>query len=264
MDIVHAWILGVIQGLTEFLPVSSSGHLIVFSWIMDGKPLPLAFNVALHIGTLSAILFYFWRDWLDLLQGNLAAMQQGKANAQSRLLGNILLGSVPAGIIGGLWEDEIEAFLHHPGIVCITLISVGWLLWWVDRRSPVTQKMLELSPKQAFLIGVAQAVALIPGTSRSGATILCGRWLGLDRAEAARFSFMLGTPAMAGAALLKGKYILASIHQPEFWVGVISSAAVGYAAISFLLAFLRRYGFGVFAVYRTVLAILTLIVLYGA
>ncbi len=258
MELTHSVILGIIQGFSEFLPISSSGHLIIVSTMLQGQPLSMSMEVALHVGTLVALLLFFWRDWIDLLQGSILTLKEKKINPRSQLVINIIVGTIPAGIVGKLFEHQIEAFFSaHPLYVCFPLVFVGILLWWIDKKSPVTTKMMDLTPKQGLIVGLAQACALFPGTSRSGATIIAGRWLGLDRNEAARFSFLLGTPAMAGAALLKSKEILASIQQPEFYVGIIVSGVVGWLVIGFLLRYLRTSGFAVFAIYRVVLALVS-------
>jgi len=262
MELSHSVILGVIQGLAEFLPISSSGHLIIVSTILQGKPLPLSFEVALHVGTLFALLLYFWKDWLDLFKGSVETLQQKKINPRSQMVLNIIVGTIPAAVVGKIFEHDIEAFFStRPILVCIPLVFVGILLWWVDKKAPVTRKMTDFNLKDGFLVGIAQACALFPGTSRSGATIIASRLLGLDRSEAARFSFLLGTPIMGGAAILKSKEILASIHLPEFYVGMSVSALTGWIVIGFLMKYLRNYGFAVFAIYRVILAIVSIVLL---
>ncbi|HYX39190.1 MAG TPA: undecaprenyl-diphosphate phosphatase [Oligoflexus sp.] len=259
MELWHSVVLGIIQGLAEFLPISSSGHLIIVSTMLQGRALSMSFEVALHVGTLLALLVYFWKDWIDLLQGSVLSLKEKKINPRSQLLINLIVGTVPAAIIGKLFEHQIEEFFSTRAIlVCFPLIIVGILLWWVDRKAPVHRKMLEFKPIHGLLVGVAQACALFPGTSRSGATIIASRLMGLDRSEAARFSFLLGTPITAGAALLKADEILASIHLPEFYVGMLVSAVTGWLVIGFLMRYLRKYGFGVFAIYRVVLALVSI------
>lgn len=254
-NIIYAVILGAIQGITEFLPVSSSAHLIMTSWLFQGKTLSLSMNVALHLGTLTSVLLYFRRDWLNILTGLYrSTLGKGESLKDQTLLWALVVGTIPAGTIGLLWKDEIEHYLHKPSYIIFPLAVVGIALWWVDRKMKPTITIESLSLKQAFLIGVAQACALIPGTSRSGATIMGGRLLGLDRDAAARFSFLLGTPAMLGAALLELKNIIASLYDPVFYVGLASSVIVGFLAIHFLLRFLKRFGFGIFAIYRVIIA----------
>jgi len=256
-----AGILGAVQGATEFLPVSSSAHLIVVSWMMEGKPLPLSMNVALHVGTALAVLAYFWKDWLNLARDLLLRIFRGtRSFGADKLAPALVLGSLPAAVIGILWQDQIEAKLHHPLIVVVPLALVGVLLWWGDRRSPSTRKINDLTLRDAILIGLAQASALFPGVSRSGATILVGRILQFKREDAARFSFLLGAPVIVGAAILNAKHLAAHAGDPVFQVGVGVSAVTGCLAIGFLLTFLRRFGFAAFMIYRVALAIVIAVI----
>jgi len=257
VDLLYATLLGAVQGLTEFLPVSSSAHLILISAFVDGQPLPIALNIALHLGTLLAVLIYFWRDWLLLLTSLWRRLAHRERSFHADvLLPSILLGSIPAGVVGILWQDEIEAMFHHPLMTALPLAVVGIALWAVDRRQPQTKELTSLTFKNALIIGCAQALALVPGVSRSGITILSARLQDFKREDAARFSFLLGTPAMAGAALINHRDIEAGLQDPVFYIGVVTSLAVGCLAIGLLLRFLRRFGFGAFAVYRVVLAAL--------
>lgn len=253
---LYAIILGIIQGITEFLPVSSSGHLIIVSWFIEGEAIPLSLNVALHFGTLSAVFLYFWKDWWQLSSASWQRLTTGKRSYQSDvLLPGLIVGTIPAGLAGLLFKDYIEAVLHKPIVVVLPLAIVGFLLWYVDKKAPIKKDFTELSIKDCLLIGIGQMCALIPGTSRSGATIICGRLLGLDRYDSARFSFMLGAPVMLGATLLKSKDLLASITEPTFYIGTLVSAIVGILAIKFFLGFLKKYGLLSFAIYRFLLAI---------
>lgn len=259
-DIISA-ILGMIQGLTEFLPVSSSGHLIFFSWLLKGKPIPLAVNASLHFGTLIAVLVYFWHDWFNIARGTYKKIVNREDSFESNfLLPALILGSVPAGVAGLLGKDLIEEVFHKPLSIVIPLLSVGYILWILDYKSPSGKSLKNMNIKDALLIGFAQAIALIPGVSRSGATISCARALGYERMAAARFSFLLGTPAMGGAALLHWKDFLASMGSSEFYIGIISSFLVGCCTIKFFLEFIKKFGFLVFALYRTALALLILVV----
>ncbi|MEZ4741474.1 MAG: undecaprenyl-diphosphatase UppP [Bdellovibrionota bacterium] len=262
---IYALILGIIQGLTEFLPVSSSGHLVVVSWFMNGKSLPLSLNIVLHIGTLSAVLLYFWKSWLGLGLGIKNRILKGTKSFESEvLLPSLILGSVPAGVVGLLWKDSIQSLFHNPLSVAVPLVIVGILLWQVDIRARLVKRLDDLTVRDGLLIGVAQAFSLIPGVSRSGITTMAGRQLGFDREAAARFSFLLGTPAMGGAAVLYGKELLAHATDPVFLIGAVVSCLVGCIAIKFFLSFIKRFGFGVFAIYRCVLAAVILYLLYQA
>ena len=260
---LYALVLGIIQGLTEFLPVSSSGHLILVSWYFSGEALPIELNIALHCGTLTAVLIYFWRDWWSIIRGTLGRVTgHGPSFESDTLLPALLIGSVPAGVVGLLYEDKIEALFHNPWSVALPLAVVGILLWYGDRKSATTRSLRQLRLQDSLLIGIAQATALIPGVSRSGATILGGRLLGFGRQDAARFSFLLGTPAMGGAALLKGSELWAYTDQTIFWVGLLTSLVTGCLAINVFLRFLRRFGFAAFAIYRVILGGLIFLLMY--
>ena len=253
---VMAIALGIIQGITEFLPISSSGHLIVFSYFTQGQPISLTLNVALHMGTLGAILIYFRRDWFDIIGDSISLLQKRNFHDPKAFMPTaIIIGTIPAAIIGLLFKDDIERVLHHPAVTIAPLISVGVLLYFVDKWRPQFLEIKDMNWKRGLFVGFAQAIALIPGTSRSGITIIAGRWLGFNREDSARFSFLLGAPVMMGAVLLDFKNILASITEPEFYIGLIVSFIVGYLTIAFLLTMLRKHGFAVFAVYRVVLGI---------
>lgn len=260
-DILYAVILGIIQGISEFLPISSSGHLIIFSNLTSGKTLPLSLNVALHFGTLLAILMYFYKDWLKIFSGSMKYVTKREKSFESHtLLPALIIGSIPAAIIGLTFKDDIERIFHSPSVVAIPLILVGILMVACDQIYPSNKKITELGIKDGILIGLAQAVALIPGTSRSGITITAARVLNFSKTDAARFSFLLGTPAMGGAFLLEAKNILSHILDPVFYVGVITSFGVGLLTMKFLFALLKRFGFLGYAVYRIIIAIVILII----
>jgi undecaprenyl-diphosphatase len=263
ISMAHALLLGILQGVTEFLPVSSSAHLIIVSSFMDGKPLPLVLNIALHVGTFGALLVYFWRDWLRITKAAILRVTKKQRSFEAdSLLPGLIVGTIPAAILGLLWEDDIERLFHNPVSVIAPLALVGVALWWVDKYRPGPRALGSISLKDAFIIGVGQACALVPGVSRSGATIIAGRLRGLAREDAARYSFLLGTPAMAGAAILKSKDILAHATDPTFIVGVSASFVTGCLSIGLLLRFLRKFGFASFAVYRVALAAVLLAVAF--
>ncbi len=256
---LHEWslalILGAVQGLSEFLPISSSAHLIVFSWFLSGKPLPLALNIAMHMGTLASLVIFFWRQWWSMAQALKDRLLSGRRSFEvDKLLPALIIGSLPAAILGILGKSAIETYFHHPQAVILPLIVGGLLLWYSDKTAREAGSLEQLTLKKSWIIGLAQALALIPGLSRSGITITAGRYVGFDRAAAARFSFLLGTPAMVGAALLESREILEHISEPLFYGGMISSCVVGCLAIKFFLAFIQRYGFFAFALYRLALA----------
>ncbi len=262
-SIAYSILLGIIQGITEFLPVSSSAHLILISSMVNGKALPMFLNVSLHFGTLLAVLIYFFDDWWKILKGlKLFIINKQKTYEQQVLLPALIMGSVPAGVVGLLWKDPIEEFFHNPKSVILPLILVGLLLWLVDKKSRTNRSLKSLTITDGIKIGLAQVCALIPGVSRSGATIVAARALSFKREDAARFSFLLGTPAMGGAALLHARGFIENIGNPAFIVGIITSCVVGLGAIKFFISFINRFGFFAFALYRTLLAFVVAYVLF--
>jgi undecaprenyl-diphosphatase len=246
MEFSQALILGIVQGISEFLPVSSSAHLIIYNYVMSGQNLPLSTNIALHLGTLIAVAVYFLKDWMRIF----AEFFKFKKIFKTQLF-YLFIGSIPAGVIGILYEKDIEALFHNPKSTVIPLIVFGLLLWIVDSRAKSNSKGIHLM--DAIVIGCFQAMALIPGVSRSGSTIVGARLCGLARVDAARFSFLLGTPAMFGATLLKSKAIIISAQEPGFMVALLAATVTGLLAIHFLLSLLRKIGFFYFAIYRIAL-----------
>lgn len=245
--IVEAIILGVIQGLTEFFPVSSTAHLIIIPWFFDwkGDVNTLTFDVALHAGTLTALLVGFWKDWLEIF------------TRKKKLLGMIIVASIPAGVAGLYLNDIIEKTLRKPLLISLMLVTVG-LVMLAAEKSQKRKDMEKTNFLDALIIGIAQAVAIIPGVSRSGITISAGLFKGLKREAAARFSFLISTPIIAGATLLHLKKCLTSRELydiPLFTVGFISSAITGFLAIVFLLNFLKKYPLNIFVYYRFILAV---------
>ena len=257
---IQALFLGILQGLTEFLPVSSSAHLILFPWFFNWhNPLvdSLTFDIALHAGTLLAIVWYFWRDWVDLVGGFFRIIGRRRVkDFQERLIVYIVLSTIPAAVVGFLLEKMIEGSFRNPALIVLPLVAVSFLMIYVERRPHPGHPLDELSLKDALMIGCAQALALLPGVSRSGITISTGLLCGYSRQAATRFSFLLSTPVIAGAALLHLGHLPKDIvsEWPIFAIGFISSGIVGYLAIAFLMHFLRRHTLNVFAAYRLAVA----------
>ncbi|MDO9288538.1 MAG: undecaprenyl-diphosphate phosphatase [Thermodesulfovibrionales bacterium] len=245
---LEAIILGIVQGFTEFLPVSSTAHLILFPWFFGWKGAvdSLTFDVALHAGTLLALIGCFWKDWLEIFFHN------------RRLLFFLVVATIPAGLAGIFFKHAIEGSLRSPLIIVITLILFGIVMLLSERmKKDRTVKDVKLS--DAIVIGISQAVALIPGVSRSGITISAGLFRGLEREESARFSFLLSTPAVFGAVLLEGRKLLLSPDNYAlslFLAGLIASAISGLIAIRFLLYFFRRHPLNIFVYYRFMLAVI--------
>jgi undecaprenyl-diphosphatase len=259
MDLLQAIVLAIVQGLSEFLPISSSGHLILvphfFGWADQG----LAFDVAVHIGTLLAVLIYFRKQLGVMLHAWLASVFRGKQTRDSRLAWQILLATVPVGLTGLIFADFIEAHLRDPLFVAGTLTVFGILMLLADRWSAGDKDEYDLSWPQAMAIGCAQALALMPGTSRSGVTMTAGRAIGLSRSAAARFAFLLAVPGIGAAGAYEGMKLLTS-PEPVEWmpmlVGLIFAALSGIACIHFLIRFIERIGLLPFALYRIFIAAL--------
>jgi undecaprenyl-diphosphatase len=271
MSNLEALLLGVVQGLTEFLPISSSGHLIVVPWLQDytflteNPEFNKTFDVALHAGTLIAAIAFFRREVVQLLRGFFAALRQRSIEtADQRLSVAIAVGTIPAVIAGGLFSDFIDNHLGEPWMIAIQLIVFGALLGYADRM-PQRRSLAGTRLKDGWYIGLAQVLALAPGTSRSGITITAARWLGLDRDAAARFSFLLLIPIVAGATLFKGisavKDGLPDGVAGPMVVGTIAAAVSGYFAISFLLRLVRTSSYRPFVLYRYAAGVAILLII---
>ena len=265
---LEALLLGIVQGLTEFLPISSSGHLILVPWAQDytflqeNESFNKTFDVALHAGTLVAVIHYFRRELWAMTRGVIASLRTRSVETTDQRLGwAIVVGTIPAVIVGGLGEDWIDENLGEPWMIAILLIVFGLVLGAADRL-PQRRAIDSVSLRDGLKIGVAQALALAPGVSRSGVTISMGRYLGLDRDSAARFGFLLLTPAVAGATVLKG-YSAIQEGLPDgvvgpMIVGMIAAAVSSYAAIAWMLAYVRRRSYDIFVIFRVVVGLLVL------
>jgi len=256
VSIFEALILGLVQGITEFIPVSSSGHLLVAHKIFGTTGNTLGFDVALHIGTLLALLIYFREDLINL------ASNLGKKNNDGRLARLLILATIPAAILGLAFSDYIDNNLRTTTVVALMLALVGVIMLVVDSLK-ITDKDSNATTKQGMTVGFAQALALIPGVSRSGITITAGMFMGLGRVQAARFSFLLAVPIIAGSAfgiLLKDSGNL-STGNWQIFIGVVAAFISGLIAIKFLLNAISRFGLKPFAIYRIILSIIVLIVL---
>lgn len=270
-------LMGVLQGIAEPLPISSSGHLLVlpwlFNWSDDVVINSLAFSVALHLGTLVALVIYFWSDWMMLLRavpGLLTWLVQS-AQGQRKPLGTdqkvllcLMIATVPGAVFGLLLDDLAEATFRSPLLVAVTLSVLGLLLYLADKNRPQERSLDDMTSRDAIMIGLAQACALIPGVSRSGATITMSRFFTFDRVSAARFSFLMSAPIVAGAVVFKLPDMLemSSGEVDLFVVGIVVSAAVGGLAISGLLNYIRKASYSVFTVYRFALTILVFAVYF--
>lgn len=260
--------LGLTQGVTEFAPISSSGHLILIPWLFDWPILSDAdlnktFDVALHIGTLAGALIYFRRDVARYLSAWIRSIRRrGIEGTDERLAWALVVGTIPGVIAGAAFEGVIQDQLGQPWLIAVMLATFGVVLYVVDRRAADRRHLDDLGVRDGLWLGVAQALALQPGVSRSGVTITVGRAMGFDRTTAARFSFLLSLPIIAGAGVYKG-IDLARDGVPAgmggaFATGVIASAISGFLVIAFLLSYLRRHDFGVFLWYRLAAAAICL------
>lgn len=257
MTLVQAIVLGLVQGLTEFLPVSSSAHLALTPWLLGWQDPGLAFDVALHLGTLVAVLWYFRREWRELAAAAWRIVRTRSVGGEAeRRVVLLVLGTIPAGVAGLLAKDAAETLFRAPALTASALIVMGTLLWAADRWAPATRALGTLTVRDALVIGAAQMFALIPGVSRSGSTITAARALGIDRQSAAVFSFLLSLPITTAATLVKvPEAIAATGVSAPLVAGVLAAAVSSWLAIAVLLRFVSRYSYGVFAAYRWALGL---------
>lgn len=251
-------ILGIVQGLTELLPISSSAHLTLIPWIFNWSGLSESFDVALHFGTLLAIGLFFFKDWIELIKGGYKLAVKKEKSTEGRMFWYIVLATIPGGIIGFLLDHFLENALKAPLIIAIALIVMGIILYVVDKNCKSKISYEKMGLKETFLVGLSQALAFIPGVSRSGVTMTTARILKVDRESAAKYSFMLSAPIVLAATIFKFSSFTLSL---EFFIGVITSFLVGVGVIKFLLQYLKKGSFKVFAIYR-VIAGLAVILIY--
>ena len=261
MEVLHILILALIQALTEFLPISSSGHLVLASLFFGWQYQGLAFDLALHFGTLMAVLIYFRSDFIGIVHA-LLGWRLGTALTPMQRLGlGLALSTIPAVVVGATMGDAGALLLRHPLLIAANLIGFGLLLYWAERRAArraadINPALADVSLRQALLIGVAQALALVPGTSRSGITLTAGLFLGLDRTTAARYSFLMSAPVTA-LAIAHSLWEISRAPEPvawgEFALGALVSFVAGLGVIHFFLGVLRRIGVQPFVLYRVLL-----------
>jgi undecaprenyl-diphosphatase len=267
--LLQALIIGIVQGITEPLPISSSGHLILVPWLMgwnDPFINSLEFSVMLHMGTLVAMLAYFWRDWARLIPAALATLRDRsfRGDPDRRLAWVIAASLPPAAILGYFLNDFFEEQVRQPLLVAVTLVIGGAILWAADRLGRQARRLESLGFGESFAIGCAQALALVPGISRSGISISAGLALGLTREAAARFSFLMAAPIIAGAGIFEARKMLGGTGpRPDLGVlgvGFAASLVAGLLAIHVLLRFVRSHRFDIFVVYRLALAVVVVVV----
>jgi undecaprenyl-diphosphatase len=270
MDFIQSIILGIVQGLSEFLPISSSGHLVILPWIFNWKDQGLAFDVALHWGTLLAVLAYFRKEWtamfksffLNSTEANLPQNLRKISFRNRRLFFFILLASIPAAFFGWLLKSQAENIFRSPLLIVFTLIGAALFLWWFDKKGKKGKFLKNLNWRVALFIGFSQAIAIIPGISRSGITITAALALGFERKAAAKFSFLLAAPIIFGAGLVKiPSLINGNINFPILLIGISTSTLAGFLAIKYLLRYLETHSYNIFVYYRIILALVILVMI---
>ncbi len=281
MTVIQAVILGIVQGLTEFVPISSSAHLIIIPWLFHWDDPGLAFDVALHLGTLVALLWFFAADWVRLVRAGIASIIERKVgnDTDRRLAWLLIIGTIPGVIAGVLGESKIEELFHQPNAphspeamtaMAIVIALLGVALFVAERMARHLRGLAQVSLKDTVVVGLAQALAIFPGVSRSGSTITAGLALGLQREAAARFSFLLAAPIVAGAGLksLFNVYselktgVMAQSELVLFAIGFVAAAVSGYLCIKFLLRYLQKNSTDIFVYYRWLLAVLVIVVAF--
>ncbi len=271
MPLYQAIILALVQALTEFLPISSTAHLTLFPWLFHWQDPGLAFDVALHAGTLVAVLAYFFKDWLTLILCGFGLKYPATAPVEEvaqykRLFWYMIIGTIPGGVLGALFEKQIEEHFRTPLVIGVSMIVVGLVMWWADSHASTSRELQQSNIGDAAAIGTAQALALCPGVSRSGITITTGLFRGFTRAAATRFSFLLSTPLIAGAVLAHLPKLI-KIHKAggldlpisTLFLSIAVSGIAGYFVISFFLRYLQTRTLKVFVAYRLAFGMLILV-----
>lgn len=260
----QALVLGLVQGLSEFLPISSSAHLALTPWLLGWEPPGLAFDVALHLGTLIALVWFFWQEWMTLARAFFSILIKRRIETESeRRVAFVVVATIPGAAAGYLLKSYAETIFRTPALTGTMLIVMGAILWAVDRKAPQQKGIAVMGWRDAILVGIAQMFAIIPGVSRSGSTITAGRALGLTREAAAVFSFLLSLPIITAAIVFKGSEAIAHGVTVPLVAGIIASAISGWLAISVLLKFISRNSYGVFALYRFILGAVVLAVAFS-
>ncbi|HNR25885.1 MAG TPA: undecaprenyl-diphosphatase UppP [Methanobacteriaceae archaeon] len=268
MTIIQAIILGMVQGLTEFLPISSSAHLVLIPELLGVKS-NLAFDTLLHLGTLIAVLYYFWNDVVNMIQAFISSLfdlpsgkfrEKLREDPYKRLSWLIIVGTIPAGLMGVLFKDFFEGLFSSVTSVAVFMLITGFILWEVERMPRGNRDVKDISFTNSLLVGIAQGCAIAPGISRSGATIATSLFLGFDREMAARFSFLLSIPAILGAALIQVKDLTTGfdLSTGVFLAGLLSSVIFGYLAIRFLMGYIKKHKLTIFAYYCWIVGIIVL------
>lgn len=259
MTVFQAIILGLVQGVTELLPISSSAHLNLIPWMFNWN-VPESFDVALHFGTLLSIVLFFYKDWIRLVKSGYKYVVKSEKSNEGKMFWYIVFATIPGGVIGFLLDHAVgDKLANMPILIAVMLIVMGVILYLVDKNCLANTEYENMSFKQTFLIGLSQSLAFVPGVSRSGITMTAGRFMGVSREGAARYSFMLSTPIVLGATLYKFKDF---VFDLPFVVGVVVSAISGLLVIKFLLSYLKNGDFKVFAIYRVVIGLIVIAIYY--
>ena len=263
MSIIHSIVLGIVQGIGEFLPISSSAHLILVPYLLGWNSSSMAFDVALHFGTLMAVLVIFFKSWWDLFIGAIKNLKRSKRRKtkEGKMFWYLVIATIPAALVGFLLDDIVESFFRNQiWLIALFLAIMGVLIYigdkWADKHYKKETQFDDITLKQALLVGCSQAFAVLPGFSRSGTTILAGRLMGIDKEAITKFTFLLSVPIIAGATVLKvGELELTK----EVIIGVVTSFIVGIICIKFLLKYIKNHDFSIFAFYRVIMAIIVYI-----
>ncbi len=255
MGIFEAVILGIVQGLTELLPISSSGHLALIPWIFNWD-IPSSFDVALHFGTLLAICIFFFKDWIGLIKGGYNQVVKKEKTQEGKMFWYLVIATIPGGIIGFILDKVAgDSLSQMPLLIAFALIIMGIILYIVDKKAPTKTEYKDMNFKQTFLIGLSQALAFIPGVSRSGITMTTGRLMGVSRESTAKYTFLLSTPIVFAATIFKLNEFEFTL---PFFAGVLASFIVGLFVIKFLMNYLKKGSFKIFAIYRVIVGILVI------
>ena len=254
MSIIQAIVYGIVQGVGEFLPISSTAHLILVPWLFGWSDPGVAFDVALHLGTAFAVILFFWKDWVSLIK---SGIKEPKSKT-GKIFWYLVVASIPGAIFGVLLDKYMKAF-RNPALIGVMFIVMGIVLYYADKLGRNEIKFEKINLKASVIIGFSQVLAIIPGVSRSGVTMSTGRFIGIERESIAKFTFLLSSPIILGDALYHLKKIgSAPIDKIPFAVAILTSAIVGTLSIKFLLNYLKNKGFGIFAIYRFVLGALVI------
>lgn len=260
MTIFQAIVYGIVQGIGEFLPISSTAHLVLVPWLLGWKDPGTVFDVALHLGTSLAVIIFFWKDWIKLIKNGFTKPKSRSGN----LFWMVVIATIPGALFGVLLDKYMENF-KNPALIGVSLIVMGIVLYFADKHSRSNIEIEDIGPKRSVAIGLSQILAIVPGVSRSGITMSMGRFLGMKREDIAKFTFLLSTPIILGDAFyhfLKVAKTGTSIVSVPFIVAVITAAIVGILSIKFLLEYLKKKGFGIFTVYRFIAGAAVIIIYF--